>query len=97
MATFARPIEWDEARRASRLEHDLAPGVAPFELRVGLAHLGQGIDPGYRDLQGALEDHAGQLGEHVGARRVPVPLGLDPVLLHRREVDYRVDPIGPDA
>ena len=91
------PISGTGFAGASGLEHDLSPGVAPLELAVRVAHLGQGIDSGDRDLQCTVGDHGSELGEHAGAGPLGAPIGLHTVLLGRREVGYRVDALGPDA
>src|SRR5437016_4752051 len=79
----ARP---DLRTRASRLQDDLAAGVPLLELAVRGPDLGQRVDAGDRDLQLALVDQPGQLGQHAGAGRGRAALGLDPVLLLRGEV-----------
>src|SRR5205807_220832 len=81
----------------SWLQHDLPAGVAARELAVRVAHLAQGVDPRDRDLELALSDQRGELGQHVGARCRGRALGLDAVLRSGLEVRDRVDAVGLDA
>ena len=70
--------------------------MALREILIGLAHVGQPIDLGDRDLQVAGIDQAGQFGEHLSIRGRGVSFGLDAVFRGRREVDDRIDPFRRD-
>ena len=68
--------------------------MAPGEILIGLAHIGQRIDLRDRDLETAGIDQAGKFRKHLGVRRRAVARRLDAVLRGRREVDNGVDPSG---
>jgi hypothetical protein len=82
---------------ASGHEHNLAAGMTPREIPIGIAHIGQTIDLGDRDLEAASIDQASKFRKHLGIRRRGIPRRLDAVFRGRREVDDRIDPIGRDA
>jgi hypothetical protein len=67
------------------------------QILIRLAHIGQAIDLGDRDLKTARIDQPGKFREHLGIRRRAVAFGLDAVLRGRREVDDRIDPVRRDA
>ncbi len=57
-------------------------------------NLCQRVKFGYRYLQNAIGDHAGQLSYHIGARCFGVPLSLDSMLLDRCEVYDGINTLG---
>ena len=57
----------------SGFKHNFALRVTLLQISIGIANVGQGIDLGDRDLEAAGGEHAGELGEHLGARRRLAP------------------------
>jgi hypothetical protein len=67
------------------------------KILIGLAHIGQTIDLGDRNLEAAGIDQTGKFCEHAGVRCRAVAFCFDAVLRGRLEVDDRIDPVGRDA
>ena len=80
--------------RSRHAQDQLAAGVALLQRAVGLAHVGQREHPGDRNLKCPFGNEVRQLGKHGGGRRVTGSFQFDAELLHRREVDDCVHPIG---
>jgi tetratricopeptide (TPR) repeat protein/transcriptional regulator with XRE-family HTH domain len=84
-------------RQVLRDQDDLAADVPGFQLAVGLADLVQRVGGGDRDLELAIGDEPGELGQRLRARGDRVSLRLDAVLVRGVETDDRVDPARLDA
>jgi len=65
-------------RSQSGNEHDLAAGVTPREILIGLAYIGQMIDLGDRDLQSTSVDQAGEFSKHLAFAAALLPSVLTP-------------------
>src|SRR5580704_12999270 len=68
-----------------------------LEFPIGIANLGQRIDPGDRDLKAARGEQPGKLCEHICSRAFMVTFSLHTILSGGGEVDDRVDSIPSDA
>src|ERR1700676_1196417 len=84
-------------RRRSRSQHQLAAGVALFELAVCIAYIVEGEHSGDRHVQLTSCDEVGQLGDHRCARSIRAACRLDPEPLHGSEIGDRVDLVGRDC
>ena len=81
-------------RTCSRSQHQLAAGVAQFELSVRVPHVVEGEDSGDRHFQLTPCDEVGQLGDHRCGCGIRAAFRLDSEPLHGIEIGNGVDLVG---